>query len=240
MKYFNIEESMNRKILGKVEQTKEIIHNCHIWDEPRFIDRMFYRKIEGLPILSNVVLHPKANVIDLIRVSSVGFSRSMLISDKLKCIFEKFNLFGLQFFPTFMIQNNARIEGYWQTHISEQAFDLLDFEKLNFTIKTNNGDGTVSFEEINHIKTLTDFLKSKEENKFPTELYFRNLVLKDEKFDFFFMPHFINGTGRGTVSERLKLEIENQGITGIEFRPIEISFQEWLQGGEREKIYGKS
>ena len=42
------------------------------------------------------------------------------------------------------------------------------------------------------------------------------------------------------VSEKLKIELEKNEITGIEFKPIEISFNEWyVSGGEREKIYGK-
>ena len=40
---------------------------------------------------------------------------------------------------------------------------------------------------------------------------------------------------------RSKKEIEDAGCTGIEFQPIELSYNEWLMpGGEREKIYGKS
>lgn len=241
MKYFAIEPSMNRKIVGKIPQTKETIHHCDVWNEPKLISNLFYTKIEEIPILSNAVLHPKAIVTDLIEpISTFGFSSSMLISNNLKNIFERFNLFGVQFFSTYVIQNNTKIEGYWQSHISEQAFKLLNFKKLNFTIKTNKNDGTVTFEEINFIKTLEDFLKYKEEYKFPTQLYFRNLDLINDKFDFFFLPHYINGTGKGIISEILKNEIEKQEITGIEFRPIELSLQDWYHSGEREKIYGKS
>ena len=38
-----------------------------------------------------------------------------------------------------------------------------------------------------------------------------------------------------------KKEIEDAGCTGIEFQPIELSYNEWsAPGGEREKIYGKA
>lgn len=40
-------------------------------------------------------------------------------------------------------------------------------------------------------------------------------------------------------SEKLKNEIEKQEITGIEFKPIEVSLNDWLgSNGLREKIYG--
>lgn len=230
---------MNTKIVGKFPQAKEIIHNCDVWDEPRFIDRMFYQKIEGVPILSNAVLFPKAKLTDIINSGGgIGFSGSILISDKLKKVFEKFNLFGLQFFPTFIIQNNTKIEGYWQTHISEQAFSLLDFKKIKFVFKKRI-DEKVVYEDIDFINSLQDFLKCKEASEWPVELYFLDLILKEEEFDYVFLPHYINGTGHGIVSERLKNELENNEITGIEFRPIEFSINEWLPGGEREKVYGK-
>lgn len=238
MNYFATGNSMNTKIVGKMPQVKEVVHNCHVWDEPRFIDRMFYQKIEGTPILSNAVLFPKTKLTDYIHTPGMGFSTSMLISDKFKKVFDQFNLFGLQFFPTYIIQNNTKIEGYWQTHICEQAFKLLDFPKINFKYKKRI-DEKVVYEDIENINTLEDFLKCKEEKILPTEIYFFNLILKqDEMFDFFCMPHYING--HNIVSERLKNEIEQQGITGIEFRPIELNINEWLAGGEREKIYGKS
>jgi hypothetical protein len=43
------------------------------------------------------------------------------------------------------------------------------------------------------------------------------------------------------VSEKLKQEIEDVGCTGIEFQPIELSYNErTAPGGEREKLYGKA
>ena len=56
----------------------------------------------------------------------------------------------------------------------------------------------------------------------------------------YFQLNYINGGHRGIVSERLKTEIEKQQCTGIEFRPIELSLQDWYHSGARESVYGKS
>ena len=54
--------------------------------------------------------------------------------------------------------------------------------------------------------------------------------------DFFLLK---NGV-KYIVSEKLKQEIEDAGCTGIEFQPVEMSYNEWIApGGEREKVYGK-
>lgn len=238
MKYYAIENSMNTKIVGKIPQTKDILSNCHV-DEPRFIDNMIYQKIEEVPILPTALLFPKAKITDFI-FSFVGFNfGSMLISDKFKKILERFNLFELQFFPTYFYYYNCKIDGYWQTHISKQGFELLDFEKINFVFKKRI-DEKVVYEDIDFINSLESFLKCKDEKILPTELYFLNLILKKDEFDYFFIPHYINGNGYGIVSENLKNELENQGVTGVEFRPIEMSSQDWRHSGEREKTYGKT
>ena len=174
MKYFAIENSLNTKIVGNIPHTKDILSNCHI-DDSRFIDNMFFRKIEGTPILSNALLFPRAKLTDFITTYGGGFSfGSMLISDNFKKILEKFNLFQLQFFPTFIFHYNCKIDGYWQTHISEQAFKLIDFEKTKFVFKKRI-DGKIMYENIDYIKSLESFLQCKESCEWPLELYFLNL-----------------------------------------------------------------
>ncbi|MEH3112547.1 hypothetical protein [Pedobacter terrae] len=49
----------------------------------------------------------------------------------------------------------------------------------------------------------------------------------------------VEGGVKYIVSEQLKKEIEEPGCTGIEFMPTDLSLNEWLQGGARERIYGK-
>ena len=53
------------------------------------------------------------------------------------------------------------------------------------------------------------------------------------------MLQYVEGGIKYVVSDKLKKEIEDSGCTGIEFQPIELSINEWLQGGEREKIHNK-
>jgi hypothetical protein len=86
---------------------------------------------------------------------------------------------------------------------------------------------------------MEEFLKLTEFHKQKMEIVsIENICLNaDVKKDFF----FIKTAGQYIVSEKLKQEIEDAGCTGIEFQPIELSFNEWtILGGEREKIYGKT
>lgn len=239
MKYFAIEHSMDKKVLGKVEQTKGNYHNCHIWDEPRFIDRFAFKKIEINPILSYPILHQSAKLTDLIKAQGIGLTPvSIIISNKFKRLLEKFNLFGVQFFPTFVIQNNKKISGYWQSHIYDIPYNFIDFDKTNI-MSQNIEKMIINFKEILPISTSTELVKAIEKMQYPSAVYIDNPSFTSSMIlDYFCLRYFDNGGYYGTISQKLKLEIENQGITGIEFRPIEISYQDWLHY-EREKIYGK-
>jgi hypothetical protein len=241
MKYFAIENSLNKTIMGKVEQTKDSVHHCDVWNDSNFIGKYPFKKIETTPILSNPVLYSASKLTDIINVSSVGFSYgSMIISDKFKHIFDKFNCYGVQFFPTYLIHKEMEVGGYWQTHIFDIPFDMIDYSKTKFYLK-NSENRKVNFKETFEMTNYVQLHDKINSLEYPFSIYMDKVNFKAEmNYDYFFLRYFANNGSLGVVSERLKEEIEKQGITGIEFRPIELSLQEWYHSGEREKIYGKS
>ncbi|MBF03752.1 MAG: hypothetical protein CMP76_10700 [Flavobacterium sp.] len=241
MKYFAIESSLDEKIMGKVDQCKEYIHHCNVWEDPNFIDRFPFEKIHSKPILSTPVLHSNAKLTDLIKTISTGFSfGSMIISDKFKSILDDFNCFGIQYFQTYLIYKSKEVNDYWQTHISEIPYSYIDFENTKFFIK-NSETRRIDNDKPLEIKNLLDFNNKKDSLEYPFSISINEVQFdKTFKYDYFFLRYFENGGNKGIVSERLKEEIEKQGCTGIEFRPIEMSLQDWYHSGERERIYGKS
>ena len=89
MKYFAIETSLNKKVLGNYPQVKGFVHHCDVVEEANFIDKFIFKKIEIQPVLSNAILYPKSKLTDFIDVfGDVGFNFGYLISDKLKNIFD--------------------------------------------------------------------------------------------------------------------------------------------------------
>lgn len=56
----------------------------------------------------------------------------------------------------------------------------------------------------------------------------------------FFSLRYAEDAHKGIISERLKNELLENKVSGIEFKPLELSLNEWLHCGEREKIYGKT
>lgn len=233
MKYFVIENSLNEQILGRIEQVKEVNHNCHIFDDPNFIDRFPFEKIEIIPILSTPVLYSNSKLTDLIMVGGIGFSLpSIVISDKLKVIIDKFNCYGIQFFQTSVIHNNKKIDSYWQTHIYDIPYKYIDFEKTLIYLK-NSENRKINYEEPLKIINIDDFNNCINSLEYPFSIHFKDVFFTDEMdLDYFFL-RYLDGGHRGIVSQRLKEELESRNCTGVEFRPIEQTLQDWYQSGIR-------
>lgn len=238
MKYFAVENSLNEKIMGKIPQMKDCVTNCHV-DDPNFIDNLYFKRIEGVPILYNAVLYANAKKTDLLETGGIGFSfGTIVISDKLKKIFDRFNVYGLQYFKTYIIQSNKENNQYFQTHFYDFPFQYIDFSNTSFLLKDRDIHRHIVSKEIT-FSDAKELLNFTEEIKYPKMLEFKTISFTmDMDLDYFFLRFF--NANKGIVSENLKNEIERNNITGIEFRPIHISYTEWYgTGKEREKIYGK-
>lgn len=238
MKYYSIQNCLNEKLMGKIPQIKEFIYHCNVETDPRSIDKFIFEKIEIQPILSNVILHANAKQTDFINTyGHVGFGFGNLISDKFKQILESFNCYGFQFFKTYIIQKNEKYNNYWQTNIYDFPYQFIDFKKTVVSLK-DSITRKIILEKPN-INNFEDFQNLINSLEFPFSIYLSDISFNENMNLDFFGIRYTEATTNGIVSERLKNELEKNEITGIEFRPIDISFQEWYHNGEREKIYGK-
>lgn len=241
MRYFAIEKSLNEKIMGKIPPVKEFVHSCNVDKESKFIDKFLFEKIEIQPVLSNVILYNTAKLTDFIDVfGDVGFNSGYLISDKFKQILDLFNCYGFQFFETYIIQNNQRNDNYWQINIYDFAFHFIDFKKTLFFLKDRDINRNVTSEIIN-FNNENEFKSFVNNLSYPKMISFSSISFTENMNLDFFTLRYTDGAQKGIVSEKLKNELEKNEITGIEFRPIEISLQDWLKrDGPRDQIYGRS
>lgn len=245
MSFYSIQNSLNRKVLGSYPQVKNIHYNCDVWDEPNFIEHIHNRKIDFKPIIANAILKPKSIHTDLIStLSAIGFSGKLLVSEKLKKILEKNRKTGLQFFRSPLIQHNNFIMDYWILNMFEFNNEYIDTSKSVIIHNKKSNDYKTSFITVKNKVSYDNFQLFEDDY---TEKWTNNeeLILieklnlnTDNILENFFQLKY--GT-KYVVSEKLKKEIEDEGCTGIEFQPVELSLNEWLMpGGAREKIYGKS
>lgn len=240
MKFYVIRNSGNKKIIGHYPQVKGVHHNCHVWNEPKFIDRIDFEKIDFEPITSNAILFDSSKTTDLINVPSIGFTLKLLISGKLKNILEKYTNDKGLFFQAPIIYKNELVYDYFIVFPYKFEFDYIDFQNSTFVLKKSKTDGGTYQQNVN-VSTFEDFkyiLSNKKELGY-VQFYIDRIKLKSNINDEFFVLRHVQGGIKYIVSEKLKKEIEDAGCTGIEFMPVELTLNEWLHS-EREKIYGKA
>ena len=89
IRYYSINKSLNRKVVGDPIPVQNVVHYCDVWNEPKFIGNVDFVRLDFEPIVSNAVLKKVAKVTDLISAPVAGFSLRLLISHKLKSVIEK-------------------------------------------------------------------------------------------------------------------------------------------------------
>jgi len=237
MNYYCIRESLDKKVLGHYPQVKEYMYHCNV-DDPKFIEQLHFVKADYEPLTANAVLYNTSKPTDLISATGVGFTKKLLISGRLRSILEFNRKTGMQFFNSLIIHKNKEIEDYWILNFYEIEMNTIDFEYSDVFLTKNVFN---KLEKIN-IKSFEDFLNKKAEidiKGYPYGVIIERLKLIDGNKQDFFALLDVEGGVKYVVSEQLKKQIEDSGCTGIEFMPSELTLNEWLQGGEREKIYGK-
>lgn len=238
MQYYVIRPSLNKKILGHYPQVKDVKYNCHVWDEPKFVEHLYFKKANFEPITANAILYASSKVTDLIDVGAMGFAKKLLVSGKLKEIINKHRSSGLQFFRSGVYKKNDFIEDFWILNVFEINMEMIDFKNSQI-FKTKNVFNKISQININNISEYNNIKKNIDKEGYPYGLLIEKLKISfDQYLDFFALIH-VEGGAKYIVSEKLKKEIENQECTGIEFMPVEMRLTEWL-GEKREKVYGKS
>lgn len=247
MTYYSIHFTMSQKLRGSNDYIKK--YNLFIpdsrklyFEEPNFIGNVNHEKINFTPYLLNIELLKNSIINDLI-IDGGPVSGKPIISEKLKSIIEKYRTTGMQFFNINIIQERKEYNNYWLLNMYEFNDELIDFKNSTIYYEKHSADFKTTYNSeklLLKVNTFSEFIKYYEETKITMEsIYIQKLALKKDITEEFFALKYVMGS-MYYVSEKLKQEIEEAGCTGIEFQPVEFSTIEWLQGGEREKVYGKS
>lgn len=240
MNYYRIRHTLSPKVLGNYPQVKEIVHNCHVDSEPKFIQHFRLKEIDFEPVVSNPILYSKSKKTDLIEHLGIGFSHRLLMSKRLKYILESFKATGVQFFKCSIFHKDTEDKNYWIMNAFNTNQEVIDFKNSEISVKVRKIEGGTKLESLNissqsHFDEMSEFYKKS--NSF---LKISKVALrKNINMNFFILRGIEGGLGY-YVSEKMKNEIEESECSGIEFQPIHLTFNEWIsKNGEREKVYGK-
>jgi hypothetical protein len=216
---YRIRNSVDAKVTGNVNtQVETGIYPVHI-DDPNFSDKLWFEKADLTKVIfPKPILHKNARLTDLISCSIMGSSFKLLISTKLKEIFENSIHKEMQFIPATVIVKGEENRDYWFTNTYNSSPELIDFQKSE--IWKDGGASRKSETKKLTINSYTDYLAIEKEIKPPVGLSIKHLALVDNIHEDFFVLHWVHGGIGYFVNEQLKSEIEAAGCTGIRFMGI--------------------
>ncbi|UPQ80067.1 hypothetical protein M0M57_04345 [Flavobacterium azooxidireducens] len=246
MKHYKLNFTLSTKVRGNSDYVKKnhikIPNEKMFWEEPKFIGSIRNEKIDFQPYLLDIELFPNSNVNDLI-MDGGPISTKLIISGKLKSIIEEYRKSGMQFFNINILKKNEVFSDYWILNMYEFNQEFIDFSKCKIIYQEKEADFEVSYlinEKVVFISNQDEFYALIKKARIKDEIiWIEKLELNNVNEDFFILKYVNGGVGY-FVSETLKQEIEDAGCTGIEFQPVELSYNEWTApGGEREQVYGQ-
>lgn len=228
MEYFRIRHTLKVTELGHYPQVKSIKYNCNVATESKFIQHYYFKKINITPCVANPILYSTSKKTDLIERLGIGFSHRLLMSRKLKDILFNYSKDDVQYFQCSIYHKNVEDKNYWIMNPYKFRQEFINFDKSETCLRIRKPEGGTKLIPFD-VLTLIEFEKKRE--LFKKEMSFLNvytLILENVNKDFFILAGVEGGIGY-FVSEKLKNEIENAQCTGIEFQPLDITFNDWLQ-----------
>jgi len=225
---------------------KKYVEKCHVKD-PRFIGQHDnHSMMEFEQIISDIILNEGQRIPDYFSAGGM-LSPRKIVSTGLKSLLEKNSEKEcIEFFPITLFKRKEKIEGYWITNFVSFSDESLDFERSTFHVDTDipikNRYGvnveTTRTSEIRKFKSYSEFLHLKESGwARGVTIYPERSFVKDSETSSILLFDKVPILGI-LVSEQLKNELEENGFSGIEFRPLEIPDEEWGgPNGLRKQFY---
>ncbi|WP_258097133.1 hypothetical protein [Marinoscillum pacificum] len=166
-------------------------------------------------------LDKKAKITDFLSYSeALYWGGKFLLSPKAIEVLNKFKLSQFRLYKANLYQNGVEIKGYKVLHCPMITTDFIDFGRCIFV---GGSEIEPKYQYEIPISNIEDWLAYKKKDPL---IYTKKLCLNkdfDRELDLF-NTHLSPDT---FVSQRLKIEIENKGLTGAEIRPsnvMDVSF----------------
>jgi hypothetical protein len=239
MKYFQMMEA-------PLDLIKGYVHKCNI-NDLRFLGNQDNRsKVDFEPIIPDIIINEREHIPDFLSAGGM-LSPRLIVSSRLKYLLEKScETECMEYFAITLFQSKKKVDGYWITNLMSFSDESLDFERSTFTVNIDipikNKYGvyveTSRSTKIRKFENLFEFQKVKEEGWGKgVSIYPEKPFIKESENRLILLFDKVPILGI-IISEELKEEMEEIGLKGIEFKPLEIPDEEWGgPNGLRKKFY---
>ena len=212
MKYYIYEWTTNTKVVGYVSWGQLELDESKVMTS--FLASMKY--IDKNPNLK-MSFYKRAKITDVMRCFNIGLVNNAIISERHKSILEKFNLQSCQFFKIDIL-NSKTNKNYFVLHFYNNPISYaIDFEKSTFfesdLVETLSEENRIFHTVIDY----NDYLRQEKVLKANMlSLLIDKIVLKKTVSPQLDMFTLFPKDDKIYVSENLKNELVNAGISGLE------------------------
>lgn len=227
MSFYRIHPAYLPEEVGIYPQVVEAIYPT-TWDSKNALGSLFFTRSNNQTEIPIGILHRKAKLTDFL---SNSFVYSPLISQRLKEIFDRFSVYGIEFLETSISDKNILKKGFYFLNIYKNGFKALNLNTSRF-IKVTDAISLVPLMEIRftYSEEIDEAFRKHDidvlnENYISRPLFMKDIEIRDDcDLDFFALRGALYGGSYFIVSERLKSVMEEEGITGILFRQLNEPF----------------
>lgn len=212
--YFKLFESTSLEEIGSFPQVEEAIYNCDPLTDPEFIDNIGNKQIAFIPKMPLGILSSRAKLTDLLSSPAMGFTRKLIISEKIKGILERNNIPDIQLFECRINVGNELVP-YWILNPTRFRTDILDFERSEIHLMKGSFT-TLEKLNISSNEELQKYQAEVQKLGATHRIRISNIFLKETPCSFFALDKVLGGINY-FVSEELKEEFQFNGITGIAY-----------------------
>ncbi len=218
--FYKILYSDDYEEIGYAHQLDQLLPNGNwkYWGEKSYINFPIIGKVNFSLEFPLFKLNNKSKIVDLLRAPNTGY-QSLVVSNKLYETITAFSVDETQSFNITILMKDEKINYNMIFFSRPRDEEFVSFEKSTFRITPTLGEYDMD-KEIN-VKNYSQYLHLKEilEDEKPSkQIRLNTLILNSENinFDVFRLQWISPGI---YISERMKLAMEKQGITGIRFLP---------------------
>ncbi len=227
MSYYLLSKATDEKIIGNsYPQCKGIPAEMGLtfkwFEQPNSMTKLNNEEFPDFKPELIFELEEEAILTDVVSPTNIS-AKGLLINEKVKTLFEGFNLMEHKFYDASLFVRGRNMQYYW-LHFrenNEQLFKVIDLQKTTFYI----GNLARWKESDVNIPSIEDYNKLKQSIGFKT-INFQSLCVtkhfKQQSLDLFYLNSFHNDF---IITERLKKKLQALNVSGLEVRKLSFAIE---------------
>ena len=216
MKRYLIYYSVTKEIGSTFPQCQDIMLPVHM-DDPYFVGAYSWRVFDPKPIVPTLILHRRAKRTDLLSAVGPGLIFRLVVSPRMSDTLFQYTHAGIQRLEIPVKLPKGETLAYHLIDGYDCAYEFIDFSRTQFIHSTESGE----IQQPIEISSQYELRKLMAASKYNEHILIHDIHLLDSAPDFFSLYCVVKYNASFIISQRIKDALDNAGITGVNYVPLE-------------------